>query len=240
LICKGRILGAEALLRWENGLLGHVPPSEFIPIAEETGLIQEIGAWVLKTACRHNQTWQKIYPSTRVAVNVSPLQIKEMNDFVPGIFQALAESSMRPEYLDLEVTESLFMSDIDYVSAKLRDLHQNSVSLSLDDFGTGYSSLQYLKDLPFSKLKIDRSFVSNIGKKAHDTAICSTIIHLAHQLGMKVLAEGIETREQFEILKDLSCDEGQGYLISKPLTREEMKSFLIAQSRPSVSLQGIC
>jgi len=224
----GRITGMEALLRWTHPELGNVSPVEFIPVAEETGLILPIGEWVLRSACRQTKAWHATdfsFSKMQVAVNISGKQLRQ-RDF-PDLVQAiLEESGLEARYLDLELTESLLMEDIEGTADAMHTLHDLGVSFSVDDFGTGYSSLAYLKRFPIDILKIDRSFVRDIATDPNDVAIVKTIIAMAHTLGMKVVAEGVETREQLEFLRAQACDGSQGYYCSAPLPAGEFSELL--------------
>ncbi|MBX9633612.1 MAG: EAL domain-containing protein, partial [Magnetospirillum sp.] len=227
---SGRLSGVEALVRWRHPEMGLVMPTEFIPLAENMGLIGDIGAWVLKAACRQCKSWHDLgLPPVRIAVNVSALQFREGD--VPDIVQeALAESGLSPHYLELELTESVLMQRVEEVAQVLRDLRQMGVHISIDDFGTGYSSLSYLKRMPIDALKIDRSFVNDIMENGdacngEGAEIVSTIINLAHNLRLRAVAEGVETREQANFLRERGCDEIQGYLISRPVSGEDLVSL---------------
>ncbi|WHY77036.1 EAL domain-containing protein [Neobacillus sp. WH10] len=225
-VLTNRISGMEALIRWKDPILGVVSPSEFIPIAEETGMIISIGKWVLETACRQNREWEKSgYPPILVCVNISSKQFLQ-DDFVKMIEQVLKESDLSPEYLNLEITERIALFCIGDAIDKLQQLKQLGVSISLDDFGTGYSSMSYLKLLPVDFLKIDRSFTKGIIEDKKDLAIIDSIISLSHSLGMSVVAEGVEAENQLKVLSDLGCDEIQGYYYAKPLPVPEFKQFL--------------
>lgn len=220
------ITGVEALIRWHHPQYGLVPPTEFIPLAEEIGIINEIGEWVLIEACKQNKVWQEFgYPKMRVSVNLSLRQIKGKN-FVKTVKKALDISGLDAKYLELEITEGFFMKNSEYVIDLLKELKNMGVYISIDDFGTGYSSLGRLKELPVNILKIDRSFVTNIYCEKINKAIVVAIIELAHSLGLRVLAEGVETIEDLEVLRELHCDEIQGYYISKPLPADEFEEFI--------------
>ena len=211
---SGKIIGVEALLRWRNPKLGMVPPGGFIPLAEETGLIVPIGEWVLKTACGQHKKWLDAgLPPLRIGVNISSRQFRK-NDLLGLVTQTLAETGLEARYLDLELTESLLMEDLNQTIETLKNLHQLGVRISIDDFGTGYSSLSYLKRFHIDTLKIDRSFVMDITEDPDDAAISCAIIGMAHSLRMRVVAEGVETGEQLEYLKELGCDEMQGFYFS--------------------------
>ena len=227
----GRIVGVEALIRWNCGELGLVPPMEFIPLAEETGLIVPIGEWVLKTACAQNKAWREQgLPPLLMAVNLSARQFQQKNlmEMIAGV---LDETGLGPRFLELEITESMIMQHAERSSAILRRLHEIGVQLSIDDFGTGYSSLAYLKRFPVQRLKIDKSFVRDITADADDAAIVTAVIAMAKSLKLKVVAEGVETKEQLAFLARLRCDEYQGYYFSKPLPAAEF-AHLAQSSRP--------
>ncbi len=225
--CKtGGILGAEALIRWQHPELGLVFPNEFIPLAEESGLIVPIGAWVLRTACAQNKAWQdEGLTPMEVAVNVSARQVQH-GDFVNVVESALAESGLEPKYLWLELTESTLLQNSGQAGQVLRDLKKMGVRVSIDDFGTGHSSLSYLKDLPTDSIKIDRSFLKNITRNPDNAAIAGAVIAMAHSLNLKVVAEGIETVEQLEFLRSLNCDEMQGYFVSRPVAHDSFTQLL--------------
>ncbi len=207
----------EALARWEHPSLGFVPPNQFIPVAEETGLIIRLGEWVLREACRQCRWWQDHgQPLVRVAVNVSPLQFARA-DFVPTVLAVLRESGLRGDLLDLELTESTVMRDIDSAIEKMSELRGHGVRISVDDFGTGYSSLGYLHRLPIDTLKIDRCFVAQIGEIAAAVPLIQGMISLAHSIGQQVIVEGVETAAQLEILRNIGCDEVQGFWLGRPM-----------------------
>ncbi|WP_057763786.1 bifunctional diguanylate cyclase/phosphodiesterase [Cytobacillus praedii] len=213
----GEIFGSEALIRWNHPKLGLVSPADFIPLAEETGLIEEIGSWVLRTACMQNKKWQLLgYDSISVSVNVSAFQFQQPG-FLKEVKRALNDSKLEPHYLTLELTESTMLKNVDYSIDTMKSLQNLGVKVSIDDFGTGYSSLSYLKNLPINTLKIDRSFINNLRVNTSDIAIVKAIITMGHGLAVKVLAEGVETKEQIELLKELKCHYAQGFYIHKPL-----------------------
>jgi len=222
----GRITGMEALVRWQSPERGMVGPDTFIPLAEETGLIVPLGAWVLRTACEQNRVWQDAgLPALTVAVNLSPRQFRQ-HDISQVIENALTGAGLDPRFLELEITESMVMRDADRVTALLGNLKRLGISLSMDDFGTGYSSLSYLKRFPFDKLKIDQSFVRDITSDPDNAAIAKAIIAMAHSLHMKVIAEGVETQGQLEYLRSHGCDEMQGYYFSRPVPAQEFERIL--------------
>jgi diguanylate cyclase (GGDEF)-like protein/PAS domain S-box-containing protein len=223
---SGKIIASEALLRWNHPTLGRVPPDRFIGLAEETGLILPIGEWVLRTACRDHQLWLETgYPPTPVAVNISVRQFQD-SKFVNMIKNILNETGFNPKCLELEITESSLVKNLERTHETLYQLSQMGIKFSVDDFGTGYSSLTYLKRFPIDTLKIDRSFIKDIIQDPDDKAITTAIIAMAHSLKLKVVAEGVETREQVEFLRSLQCDSLQGFLFYKPLTPEAFKAVL--------------
>jgi len=220
---SGRFIGAEALLRWQHPIHGLVSPAEFIPIAEETGLIISIGEWVLRQACSQACKWKALGTSDfQVSVNLSRRQLEQI-DFAGKVAQILEETGCDPNLIELEITESSAMSEPEEAIVKLQALHDMGIQLAIDDFGTGYSSLAYLKRFPFDRLKIDQSFVSGIPEDGDDVAIVQITIMLAHQLRLKIIAEGVETEAQRKFLKAQGCDEMQGYLFGKPQLPEELE-----------------
>jgi diguanylate cyclase (GGDEF)-like protein/PAS domain S-box-containing protein len=219
------ICGVEALLRWNNAELGAVPPSRFIPIAEETGLILPIGRWVLRTACEQAIAWQREgLPPVRVAVNLSPRQLGDP-ELLPALADILRETSLAPDLLELEVTESS-MQDAEHAVQVLTALKSMGVRLAIDDFGTGYSSLAQLNRFPIDTLKVDRSFIRNISNDAEGRAIAEAIIAMGRTLKLTVVAEGVETDDQRVFLRDIACDQMQGYLFSKPISPEDFANLL--------------
>lgn len=225
-----RIIGMEALVRWMHPVKGLISPATFIPFAEETGLIVPIGSWVLQAACRQNMALQNAgFPAIGVAVNLSARQFRHP-DLVGLVRQVLEETGLEPHYLELELTESILMQETEEAVATLSQLKALGVQLSLDDFGTGYSSLSYLKRFPLDNLKIDRSFVKGITSDSHDAIIIKAVIALAHNLDLKVIAEGVETKEELEFLAGYQCDEIQGYYISRPLLPEQFQSLLAGRA----------
>jgi len=224
-----KLIGMEALLRWKHPEKGMVSPADFIPLAEETGLIESIGEWVLRAACAQNKKWQDAgYPPVTVSVNMSARQFNKKN-VVETIGEILEETGLRPEYFCIEITESIIMKDVESTITKLNQLHKMGISLSIDDFGTGYSSLNYLKLFPIDNLKIDRSFVFNITSDSTDAAIAASVILLAHSMNLKVTAEGVETNEQLEMLRRQGCDYVQGFLFSKPIAAEKFAPFFASR-----------
>lgn len=225
-LSSGQITSMEALLRWQSPELGLISPSSFIPLAEETGLIESIGEWVLETACWQNRAWQDAgLPAIPVAVNLSAYQFRQKN-LVRVVERILRESGLEPRYLELEITESLVMQNLDRVTVILNELKELGTSLSMDDFGTGYSSLSYLKRFPFNKLKIDQSFVRDITSEPESATIVQAIVAMAHSLRLKVIAEGVETAGQLNYLRIHNCDEIQGYLFSKPIIADDFGNLL--------------
>ncbi len=223
---SGRTAGVEALVRWQHPERGLVPPMDFIPLAEETGLIVPIGEWVLRTACAQNKAWQEAgYPPIVVSVNLSGRQFHQSN-FIGMVGQVLAETGLAPEYLELEITESIALEDVSYTIAILKELGSMGIKIAIDDFGTGYSSLSYLKRFPITTLKIDRIFVKDATQDAQDAAIITAIIVLAHNLNLKVIAEGVETVEQRLFLRERHCNMMQGFLFSRALPADQMVNLL--------------
>ncbi len=222
----GDIVSAEALLRWVHPLKGIIPPMEFIPVAEESGLIREIGNWVIREACRQNSRWQQLQlPHIRVAVNISAYQFQQKN-LLDKIIEALDEAGLEPSYLSIEITETVAMEDLSYTTEIVRKMTEHGLSIALDDFGTGYSSLNYLKTLPINTVKIDKTFIQDLDSKRNEKQIAQAIITLAHSLNCKVTAEGVEKREELEFLKHQNCDFVQGFLFHKPLPPGELEEVL--------------
>ena len=230
-LSTGRISGFEALARWHHPERGFVSPGEFIPVAEETGLIIPLGNWLLEEACRQLRTWELKYPEhppIKISVNLSGKQLRE-SSLIEQIDRVLTKTQLSPLRLKLEITESVLMENLEAVTQTLLKLRERKIQLSIDDFGTGYSSLSYLHRFPVDTLKIDRSFVNEIRSGQENSAIVKAIVTLAHMLNMDVIAEGIETTAQLAQLKLLKCEHGQGYFFSKPLSTEEAEA-LIASS----------
>jgi diguanylate cyclase (GGDEF)-like protein/PAS domain S-box-containing protein len=229
-LASGRVFGVEALIRWQHPDQGMIAPQRFIGLAEESGLIVQIGAWVLRTACRQAQAWRAAgLPPITMSVNVSARQFEEAL-LVERVREALRASGLDPRALELEVTESLLMRDLPKAVARMRELKAMDVSLSIDDFGTGYSSLSALKSFPISRLKIDKSFVSELADNPDDQAIALAVISLGHRLNLRVIAEGVETDEQRAFLRENDCDEMQGYLFSPPVPAERIAELLAHQA----------
>jgi EAL domain-containing protein (putative c-di-GMP-specific phosphodiesterase class I) len=224
-----RPIGAEVLLRWIHPIRGVVPPDEFIPLAEDTGLILPIGLWVLETACAQIKAWEAnpLVCELQIAINVSARQFHQ-TDFVEQVREVLTRTGAAANRLKIELTESVVLDNINDTIAKMHDLKQLGVRFSMDDFGTGYSSLAYLTQLPLDQLKIDRSFVRNIGTKHTDAVIVQTIIGMGNSLGMEVIAEGVETEAQRAFLEHAGCIAYQGYLFSKPVPLDEFENVLLS------------
>ncbi|WML49605.1 EAL domain-containing protein [Neobacillus sp. PS3-34] len=206
--------------------MGLVSPGDFIPLAEETGLIDEIGAWVLRTACIQNKKWHDLgLGEITISINVSAYQFQKP-DFLTEVQNALHESGLEPKYLTLELTESAMLRNIEYSIMTMKALREMGVMVSIDDFGTGYSSLSYLRNLPINTLKIDRSFINNLKVDTSDIAIVKAIITMGQGLSVKVVAEGVETKEQIELLKELQCHYAQGFYLHKPLLSADFENRL--------------
>jgi diguanylate cyclase (GGDEF)-like protein/PAS domain S-box-containing protein len=222
----GRISGAEALIRWHHPELGMVAPIDFIPLAEESGLIVPIGEWVLRAACEQSKRWQGLgLPPVHMAVNIASPHFRH-SGLLPTVARVLHDTGLRPEYVEVEVTESMLMDDMETTLATLHKLKDMGLRLAIDDFGTGYSSLAYLKRFPLDALKIDRSFVKDTPGAADDAAITSAIIAMAHSLKLEVVAEGVETVAQLEFLRERGCEYAQGYLISRPVQSQDFVALL--------------
>jgi len=225
-VTSGHILGAEALLRWHNPTLGNITPDEFIPIAEQTGAIIPLGKFVLEEALKNTVHWQQnSFPAFRIAVNLSPRQFRDP-ELVTQVKKSVARFNIPLESLELEITEGVLMSGHNYIDEALTALSHLGISIAMDDFGTGYSSLSYLRNYPFNVLKIDRSFVNDITNNSSDRELINAAIAMAHGLNLKVVAEGVERKEQLAILKTMGCDFAQGYLFGKPMPAEDMTAML--------------
>jgi diguanylate cyclase (GGDEF)-like protein/PAS domain S-box-containing protein len=228
-LATGRVCGVEALLRWRNPELGMVSPGRFIPLAEETGLIVPIGEWVLRTCCRQNKLWQNAgLPHLPISVNLSARQLQK-RELCRIIEETLLETGLEPHYLELELVESMVTRDVEGAAAIMKELKGLGVQLAMDDFGTGYSSLSYLKRFPFDRLKIDLSFVRDIITDPESAAIARAIIAMAHNLNLRAIAEGVETREQLEYLRQHGCDEIQGFYVSRPLNAADLEALFRAE-----------
>jgi EAL domain-containing protein (putative c-di-GMP-specific phosphodiesterase class I) len=231
---SGRIVGFEALLRWNHPQIGPISPEVFVPLAEEAGLIVRLGDWVLREACSVAAKWN---PPLKLSVNLSPLQFLQ-DDLVGSIEQVLSHTGLDPRRLDLEVTEGLLIKDAEGALAVLKRLKALGVQISMDDFGTGYSSLSYFRMFPFDKVKIDRSFVQEITANPQARAIIRSVIGLGRGLGMPVVAEGVETIEQLEALRAEGCDQVQGYLISRPNPIGHFYGVVLAPAAP-IEVKGV-
>ncbi|HEY9879846.1 MAG TPA: EAL domain-containing protein, partial [Leptolyngbyaceae cyanobacterium] len=234
-LAQGHTVGAEALLRWTSPELGEISPVEFIPIAEETGLISTIGEWVIQQACQEAGSWPTVHgQNLRVAVNLSPRQFRT-TQLLTTIITALQASKISPTCLELEITERLLLDDLPATKELMKQFQAMQIRLSIDDFGTGYSALSYLKKFPLNVLKIDRSFVTDLPSNPELMTLVKAIIGMAHELGLKVIAEGVETAEQLAILRAYGCDYGQGYFFSPALQPEAFRAYLLKAGRSEVS-----
>jgi predicted signal transduction protein with EAL and GGDEF domain len=231
---SGRIAGVEVLVRWEHPTRGLLPPHEFIPVAEETGMIVSIGNWILGEACRQAYQWQEQYPNgpaLLMNVNLSAQQFRQPN-LLEEVARVLRETGLNPSNLEFEVTESVMLNDADSATETLRQLKGLGVRIALDDFGTGYSSLSYLRRFPVDTLKVDRSFVGRLGQEIEGTAIVQTVITLATTLGLEVVAEGVERVDQLAQLREMECDLAQGYYFARPIASESMPALLASSAQP--------
>ena len=233
---NGAVIGAEALVRWRHPVRGLVPPNDFIPLAESSGLMVPIGDWVLRSACRQLARWQDNPASANVslAVNVSASQFAEA-DFVERVLAIARETGVRTTLLKLELTESMLADDVDDIVRKMAALKAHGVRFSLDDFGTGFSSLAYLRQLPLDQLKIDQSFVRNMLASSKDASIARTVVALGHDLGLDVIAEGVETSEHRRTLADMGCSHYQGYFFARPLASADFDAFVAARALAGVA-----
>ncbi|OGS91667.1 MAG: diguanylate cyclase [Gallionellales bacterium GWA2_60_18] len=237
---SGKIIGMEALLRWQSAERGLVAPGEFIPLLEETGLILPVGEWVLRAACKQARAWQLAgFVDIHIAVNLSTLQFRQP-DFAGVVIGILKENGLDPALrtIELELTESLLMNNVAGTIDTLNKLHETGIQFSIDDFGTGYSSLSYLKRFPIGSLKIDQSFVRDLSSDHNDEAIVGAIIALGHSLGLSIIAEGVETTMQLDQLRKMGCDEIQGYLFSRPVPAGEMTQLLQSGCIPQLPLEA--
>lgn len=227
-INSGKIIGAESLLRWQSPQLGLVSPSELIPLAESTGLIIPIGEWVLQTVCKQIKIWRDAgFTSLPIAVNLSSRQFTQI-DFNQKVFGFLNANNLPPSCLEIELTESMIMQDVNSAIATMNELRSFGVKIAIDDFGTGYSSLMYLKKLPIHTLKIDRYFIQNVGNDHQKSAITKALIQMGHNLNLNVVAEGVETEAELAYLRQHNCDAMQGFLFSRPLPVSEFEKLLFA------------
>jgi EAL domain-containing protein (putative c-di-GMP-specific phosphodiesterase class I) len=223
------IVSIEALLRWHHPKLGLIFPNKIIPLAEASGLIESIGEWVLKIACNQTKIWHKAgFDFLRIAINLSGHQFKQ-SDLFHKLTQLLFESNLDTQFLELELTEQILVENVQANIQKLNLIKKLGIQISLDDFGTGYSSLGYLHQFPFDILKIDRCFITNIDKNPKNAVITKSIIEMAHQLDLKVIAEGIETEAELNFLVEHQCDEVQGYIFARPLPKEEFEKLLFSK-----------
>ncbi|ARV61698.1 diguanylate cyclase [Nostocales cyanobacterium HT-58-2] len=230
-IHSGQIIAAESLLRWQHPELGSVSPAKLIPLAEATGLIVPIGEWVLKNVCKQTKLWHDGgFPELRIAVNLSAHQLIQP-DFSQKILKFLLANNLVPGSLELELTESMIMHDINTVIVTMKEVHSFGVKIAIDDFGTGYSSLSYLKELPIDTLKIDRYFIQDITNDSQKAAITTALIQMAHNLNLDIVAEGVETEQELDFLRQYSCDAVQGFLFSQPLPVAEFENILLANKR---------
>jgi diguanylate cyclase (GGDEF)-like protein len=236
----GKMSGFEALLRWKNQKLGIIPPMEFIPIAEDTGLIHDLGEWVMRTACKQAQKWreQGMY-LPRIGINVSPREFIR-SSFIPRVRSALVESQLEPQCLQIEITETLLMEHYEGATRTLKELSRMGVQAAIDDFGKGYSSLHRLQTLTIDCLKIDRCFVSGINMGFRERSVLNAIITMAHGMNLGVIAEGVETEIQYQFLKEKQCSEAQGYMLSMPMTTDEAENFLKNGSNFSLDSELTC
>ena len=224
----GRVIGVEALLRWHHETRGWIAPDVFIPIAEETGVITALGDWVIREACKQLQHWAGTdLQHLTIAVNVSVQQFAR-TDFVESVLRSVWQFGARPQQLELEITESLLLRNVDDTTACIRQFREAGLAISIDDFGTGYASLGYLRQFPVDALKIDRSFVKDLREGSDEAAICAAIIAMARELKLNVIAEGVETTEQLDFLRKHRCDQAQGYLLSRPIPVAELERRLRA------------
>jgi EAL domain-containing protein (putative c-di-GMP-specific phosphodiesterase class I) len=228
-LTTGKMIGCEALIRWRDPRTGLVPPGQFVPILEETGLIFEVGRWALRQALADGLRWRLAgLPAVRVAVNVSPLQLRNRG-FIGELQQLIAGDGQAAAGIELEITEGMIMDDVKYTFAALQEIRAMGITIAIDDFGTGFSSLSYLGRLPVDTLKIDRSFVNDMTSGPVGLALVSTIITLAHSVQLKVVAEGVETEEQSRLLRLLGCDQAQGFLFSKAVPVEMFEAKFLAR-----------
>jgi EAL domain-containing protein (putative c-di-GMP-specific phosphodiesterase class I) len=230
----GAITGAEALIRWTHPTRGPVSPGQFIPVAEDCGLILPIGNWVLREACRQARAWLEVgLPLASIAVNISAMEFRH-ESFLEGIFAALEDTRLEPKFLELELTESVLMKRAESAASVLQTLRASGVQLAIDDFGTGFSSLSYLRKFPIDALKIDQSFVRQISTAPDETTIVTAIISMGRSLNLRVVAEGVETQEELAFLQAHQCDEAQGYYFGRPVHPEQFAKLLETGVRNAV------
>ncbi|MEA5568277.1 EAL domain-containing response regulator [Anabaena sp. UHCC 0399] len=233
-ISSGKIVAAESLLRWQSPELGLVSPAEFIPLAESTGLIITIGQWVVENVCQQIRTWQNAgIDYLTLSVNLSVIEFNRP-DLIKKITHVLKKNNLDPKYLELELTESMIMQDLNNAIFTIHELQSLGVKIAIDDFGTGYSSLVYLKNLPVNTLKIDRYFIHNVAQDPQKSAITKALIEMAHNMNMQVIAEGVETEAELSFLRENHCDSMQGFLFSRALPSREFENFLWSQKQLSV------
>jgi EAL domain-containing protein (putative c-di-GMP-specific phosphodiesterase class I) len=233
----GRIAGLEALVRWEHPQRGLMAPDSFIPLAEETGLVVPLGLWVLDRACRQAAEWARLDPDVTVSVNVSQRQLRRP-EFEQEVDRVLRESGVDPGRVNLEITESAVMSDVESTIQRLQELKALGVRIAVDDFGTGYSSFSWLRQLPVDVLKIDKEFVGELGHREQSGFLVATIIDLAHNLGLRTVAEGIERTAQLDRLRDMHCDLGQGFHVGRPMVAADVVDLLAVEDGRHRSTQS--
>jgi EAL domain-containing protein (putative c-di-GMP-specific phosphodiesterase class I) len=233
----GKIAGVEALVRWHHPERGVVAPGTFIPLAEETGLIRSVGHWVLQQACRQTVAWQRLQPALAVSVNLSSVQLDDPG-FNAQLAQTLAVTGLEPRSLILEITENVLMRDVEATRTALNEIKELGVQLAVDDFGTGYSSLQYLRGFPIDILKIDKSFVDGVAGASDESALARAIIDLGNSFQLRVVAEGIEKREQLDKLRALGCDLGQGFYIARPMDPKALQATLTSAALAEATASG--
>jgi EAL domain-containing protein (putative c-di-GMP-specific phosphodiesterase class I) len=230
-ISDRQIVGVECLIRWEHPERGLLAPHEFIEVAEENGAIVDIGNWIIQEACRTGKALsEQARRNIQIAVNISPRQFRDSN-LVATIRRNLRESGLNPSTLEIEITETMLMGNVEAANATVRQLHELGVRLAIDDFGTGYSSLNYLKKFPIDTVKVDRSFIMDIPESADDKAITSAVVAMAHRLNMEVVAEGVETQAQLDFLLELDCEYAQGFLFAKPLPLSHLRPMIMPNVR---------
>jgi EAL domain-containing protein (putative c-di-GMP-specific phosphodiesterase class I) len=227
-LATGAVFKVEALIRWQHPTRGLVSPNEFIPVAEDTGLIVDIGDWLFNEVASQTAKWKQRYPNLQVSVNKSPVQFRSVHDNCTNWIEQLKLLGLSGESFIVEITEGLLLDARDSVISQLNAFREAGMKIAIDDFGTGYSSLAYLRKFDIDFVKIDRSFTSNIAPNSSDMVLCEAIIEMSHKLGMKVIAEGVETNEQRDLLRSAGCDFAQGYLYSKPVTIDQLESLLDA------------